>query len=94
MIKEKVYIMPKIWQVSAMIDTIYKMKDIIISAGIRSGKSLPYQLIPLIKEETIILVVLPIITLIIDQLYLSVIIFYYKLLILSIIVSIIIKIRD
>ncbi len=79
MIKEKVDIMPKPWQVNAMIDTVYKKKDVIISAGTGSGKSLPYQLIPLIKEGAIVLVVLPTIALMTDQVCLLVITFYCKL---------------
>ncbi len=42
MIKEKVDIMPKPWQVNAMIDTVYKKKDVVILAGTGSGKSLSY----------------------------------------------------
>ncbi len=79
MIKEKVDIIPKPWQVNAMIDMVYKRKDVVISAGTRSGKSLPYQLIPLIKEEAIVLVVLPTIALMTDQVYSPVINFYCKL---------------
>ncbi len=78
-IKKKVDIMPKPWHVSAMIDTVYKKKDVVISAGTGSGKSLPYQLIPLIKEEAIVLVVLPTIVLMTNQVYLSIITFYCKL---------------
>ncbi len=66
-------------QVSVIIDIIYKKKDIIISVGIRSGKSLPYQLIPFIKEETRILVVLLTIALMTNQVCLPVITFYCKL---------------
>ncbi len=65
-IKEKVDIMLKPWQVSAIINTVYKKKDVVISASTRSGKSPLYQLIRLIKEKTIILVVLPIIVLMTD----------------------------
>ncbi len=78
-IKEKVDIMLKPWQFSVMINTVYKKKDVVISAGTRSGKSLPYQLIPFIKEEAIVLVVLPTIALMTDQVCLPVIIFYCKL---------------
>ncbi len=62
-----------------MIDTVYKKKDVVISAGIGSGKSLPYQLIPLIKEGAIVLVVSPTIALMTDQVCLLVITFYCKL---------------
>lgn len=79
MIKEKVDIMPKLWQVNVIIDTIYKKKDIVISASTRSGKSLPYQLISLMKEGAIVFVVLPTIVLIINQMCLPVITFYCKL---------------
>ncbi len=78
-IKEKVDIMPKPWQVSAIIDTIYKKKDVVISAITGSGKSLLYQLISLIKEKAIVLVVLPTIALMTNQVCLSVITFYCKL---------------
>ncbi len=49
-----------------MIDTIYKKKDVVISASTRAGKSLPYQLISLIKERAIVLVVLSTIILMTD----------------------------
>lgn len=42
MIKEKVDIMPKLWQVNAIIDTIYKKKNIVISADTKSDKHLSY----------------------------------------------------
>ena len=42
MIKEKIDIMPKPWQVNAMINIVYKKKDVVISAGIRFGKSQLY----------------------------------------------------
>lgn len=42
MIKEKVGIMSKPWQVSIMIDMIHNKKDVIILAGTRFGKSLSY----------------------------------------------------
>ena len=35
-------IMPKPWQVNVIIDEIYKKKDVVILAGIRSSKSLLY----------------------------------------------------
>lgn len=54
---------------------IHKKKDIIISTGTRSSKSLSYQLILLIKKRTIVLVVLSTIIFIIDQLYLLIITF-------------------
>ncbi len=79
MIKEKVDIMPKPWQVNAIIDTVYKKKDVVISAVTGSDKSLPYQLIPLIKEGAIVLVVLPTIVCMTDQVCLPVITFYCKL---------------
>ena len=79
MIKKKVDIMSKLWQVNAMIDMVYKKKDIVISASTRFGKNLPYQLIPLIKEGAIVFVVLPTIILMTDQVYLLVITFYCKL---------------
>lgn len=41
-IKEKDGIMPKSWQISAMINMIHNKKDIVILTGTRSGKSLPY----------------------------------------------------
>ncbi len=78
-IKEKVDIMLKPWQVSIMINTVYKKKDVVMSTGRGSGKSLPYHLIPLIKEEAIVLMVLPIVTFMTDQICLSVITFYCKL---------------
>ena len=78
-IKEKVDIILKPWQINIMINTVYKKKDIIISAGIRSSKSLPYQLIPFIKAKAIVLVVLPIIALMTDPVCLLIITFYCKL---------------
>ena len=69
MIKEKVGIMLKPWQVSAMIDLIHNKKDIVISAGIRSDKSLLYQCISFIKYGAIVLIVLPTITLMTVQVY-------------------------
>lgn len=62
-----------------MIDMIYIKKDVIISTSTESGKSLPYQLIPLIKKKAIVPVILPIISLMTNQVYLSVINFHYKL---------------
>lgn len=79
MIKEKIDIMSKPWQVNTMIDMIYKKKDIIILAGTRSGKRLLYQLILLIKQRAIILVILSTIALITNQVYLPIITFYCKL---------------
>lgn len=48
---------PKPWQVSIMLNTVYEKKDIVVSVGTRSGKSLPYQLIFLVKEGAIMLIV-------------------------------------
>ena len=50
-----------------MINTIYEHKNIIVSASIGSGKSLPYTLIPLIELSAIVLVLSPTIALINDQ---------------------------
>ena len=50
-----------------MLDTVYEKKDVVVSAGTGSGKSLPYQLIFLIKKENIVLVVSPTIALMSDQ---------------------------
>lgn len=58
-----------------MIDMIYKKKDVIILAGIGSGKNLSYQLIPFIKKKVIVFLILPTIALIADQVYLSIITF-------------------
>ena len=58
---------PKLWQISVMINAVYTFKDVVVSAGTGSGKSLPYQLIPLIKENAIVLVILPMIALMNDQ---------------------------
>lgn len=66
-IKNKLDIIPKPWQVNVIVDTIYDKKNVVISASTGSGKSLPYQLIPLIKEGAIVLVVFPTITLMNDQ---------------------------
>lgn len=74
-IKEKVDIMPKPWQVSAIINMVHRKKDVVISAGTGSGKSLPYQLIPLIRERVIVLVVSPTIALMTDQVCLPIITF-------------------
>lgn len=56
----------KPWQVNAIIDIVYKKKNVVILAGIRSSKSLPYQLILLIREKVIVFMVLPTILLITD----------------------------
>ena len=66
-IKEKTGITAKPWQVSVMLDVVYAQKDIIVSAGTGSDKSLPYQLIPLIKTNAIVLVISPTIALMCDQ---------------------------
>ncbi len=42
-IKGKVKIMPKLWQVNTMIDIVYKKKDVVISASTKSDKSRQYQ---------------------------------------------------
>lgn len=62
-----------------MIDMVYKKKNIVISTGIGSVKNLPYQLISLIKEGTIVLMVLPTVAVMTDQVCLPVITFYCKL---------------
>lgn len=67
--------MPKPWQVSAIIATVHRNKDVVISAGTGSGESLPYQLIPLIREGAIVFVVLPTIALMADQVCLPIITF-------------------
>lgn len=51
MIKKKVNIILKFWQINVIINMIYKKKDIIISAGIEFSKNLLYQLILLIKKK-------------------------------------------
>lgn len=79
MIKEKVDIMPKFWQISVIIDIVYKKIDIIISTGKKSNKSLSYQLIPLIKKGAIILMVLLTIVFMTNHVYLFVITVYCKL---------------
>lgn len=66
-IREKVDLMPKPWQIDVMINTIYEKKDIVVSAGTGSGKSLPYTLISLIKPSAIVLVLSPTIALMTDQ---------------------------
>ena len=59
--------MPKLWQVSVMSNIIYKKKDVVVSVGTGSGKSLLYQLLPFIKKNAIVLVILSTIALIADQ---------------------------
>ena len=66
-IKQCIGIIPKSWQVAVMIDIIYTRKDVVVSARTGSGKSLPYQLIPLIKADAIVLVISPTIVLMSDQ---------------------------
>lgn len=66
-IKEEIGSTPKPWQVSVMIDAIHDKRDIVVSAGTRSGKSLHYQLITLIKNSAIMLVLLPTNALMFDQ---------------------------
>ncbi len=73
---------------------VYKKNDIVISASTRSDKSPSYQLILLIKKEAIVLVVLPTIAFLTNQVYLPIITFYYKLKILIIIMSIITKTKN
>ena len=68
-IQKKVELMPKPWQVNVMINTIYEYKDIVVSAGTGSGKSLPYTLILLIKPGAIVLVLSPTIALMNDQVW-------------------------
>lgn len=67
--------MPKPWQVSAIINMVHEKKAIIILAGTKSGKSLPYQLIPFIRKGAIVLVVLLTIALMTDQVCLPIITF-------------------
>lgn len=74
-IQDKVDIMPKPWQVSIIIDMIHKKKKVVILAGIRSGKSLPYQLISFIREKAIVFVILLTIMLMTDQVYFPIITF-------------------
>ena len=50
-----------------MFDIVNAQKDVVVLAGTGSGKSLLYQLIPLIKTNAIVLVVLPTIALMCDQ---------------------------
>ena len=45
---------PKPWQVNVMLDAVYTQKNVDASAGTGSGKSLPYQLIPLVKANAIV----------------------------------------
>ena len=66
-IKKKANLVPKPWQVDAMINVIHEKKDVVVSAGTGSGKSLPYTLIPLIKPSAIVLVLSPTIALMNDQ---------------------------
>lgn len=66
MIKEKDGIIHKSWQVSAIIYMIYNKKDVDISVGTGSSKSLSYQLISFIEDEAIVLVVLQTIALMTD----------------------------
>ena len=62
-VKKKIGFMPKLWQVNIIINTVYEQKDIVVSAGTGSGKSLSYTLILLIKSAAIVLVLLPTIAL-------------------------------
>lgn len=62
-----------------MIDTIYKKKEVFISADIRSDKNLSYKSISFIKKRAIVLVILPTIVLMTNQVCLSSITFYFKL---------------
>ena len=66
-IKEKTGIISKPWQVSVMLDIVYTNKNVVMSAGTGSGKSLPYQLIFLINIDAIVLVILPKIALMSNQ---------------------------
>ena len=66
-IKLKTGMTPKPWQVSIMLDAVYTKKDVVVSADTGSGKSLPYQLIPLIEADAIVLVISPTIALMCDQ---------------------------
>lgn len=50
--KEKLDIMPKPWQVSVIIDRVYKKKNVIILTGIRFTKILLYNLLFSIKKKS------------------------------------------
>lgn len=66
-ILDGVGIHPKPWQVSAIIDAAKLKRDVMVSAGTGSGKSLVFQVLPLIIIGALILVISPTIALMSDQ---------------------------
>lgn len=54
------------WQAEAIAD-VYSKKDVVVSAGTGSGKSMIFQCLPFITEGGIILVVSPLLSLMHDQ---------------------------
>lgn len=65
-IKSKFALNPKPWQVNVVADITKSKRDVVVIAGTSAGKNLPYQSIPLLTGG-IILVVLPTIALMEDQ---------------------------
>ena len=57
---------PYKWQAAVILD-ILKRVDVAVHAGISSGKSLPFQAIPIVKLGAIVLLVSPTIALMEDQ---------------------------
>jgi superfamily II DNA helicase RecQ len=57
---------PKTFQVSAIADVIEGEKDVFVIAGTNSGKSLLYQVVPVVKESAICVVTCPTPTLLSD----------------------------
>lgn len=66
-IKKKNDIILKLWQVNVIVDIMYNKKDIVILTSTRFDKIPLYQLIFFIKDRVILLMVLPTIAFMSDQ---------------------------
>lgn len=65
-VKDKFGLQPYRWQTAIILDILSGF-DVVLSAGTSAGKSLPYQAIPVINPDAIVLVVSPTIALMEDQ---------------------------
>lgn len=66
-IQENFEYQSELWQAAVIIDIVYGQKNVMVSAGTEEGKSLIYQLVPLINPGAIVLTITPIIALMEDQ---------------------------
>lgn len=67
MIKAALGFWPNLWQINGLLD-IKNGRNIVILAKTRLGKSLLFQVLSIIKINAIVLVIIPILALIKDQL--------------------------